>query len=72
MTAVENGVLNQPAQTDETPRVLQLRNQWKEASSKDTMALQVLQTDVSDLIFSRIAPLVWLLQKKEEKMYIDG
>lgn len=69
---MENGVLNQPAQTEETPRVLQLRNQWEEASSKDTMALQVLQTVVSDDIFSRIAPLVWLLQKKEEKRYIDG
>lgn len=69
---MENGVLNQPAQTEETPSVLQLRNQWEEASSKDMMALQVLQTVVSDDIFSRIAPLVWLLQKKEEKGYIDG
>lgn len=69
---MENGVLNQPAQTEETLRVLHLRNQWEEASSKDMMALQVLQTVVSDDIFSRIAPLVWLLQKKEEKGYIDG
>lgn len=38
-TVVENGVPTQLAQTEENPRVLQLRNQWEEASSQDMMAL---------------------------------
>lgn len=38
--------------------MLQLRNQWEEASSQDMMALQILQAVVSDKVFSRIAPSV--------------
>lgn len=35
--------------------MLQLRNQWEEASLQDMMALQILQTAVSEQIFSLIA-----------------
>lgn len=48
----------QSAQTEETLIMLQLRNQWEEASSQDMMALHILQTAVFDKVFSHIAPSV--------------
>ncbi|KAG7579135.1 Zinc finger CCHC-type [Arabidopsis thaliana x Arabidopsis arenosa] len=57
-TVVENGVSNRSAQEEQTPEALRLRNQREEETTKDLTALQILQTAVSDQIFSRIAPAV--------------
>lgn len=57
-TVVEDGVPDQPTQREETPEVIQLKSQWEEAQIHDMMALQILQTAVTDQIFSRIAPAV--------------
>lgn len=55
-TVVDEGVPERPR--GETPEVLLLRTKCEEASTQDMMALQILQTAVSDQIFSRIAPAV--------------
>ncbi|CAA7062303.1 unnamed protein product [Microthlaspi erraticum] len=55
-SVIEAGVPDRPVEGEETPAVLRLKTQWEEASTNDMMALQILQTAVSDQIFSRIAP----------------
>ncbi|XP_010507316.1 PREDICTED: uncharacterized protein LOC104783913 [Camelina sativa] len=55
-SVVEDGVPSQPMEREETPEVLRLQTKWEEATTHDMMALQILQTVVSDQIFSRIEP----------------
>ena len=54
-SVVEEGVAAPPAQVDETPETVRARSLREEAMMNDTLALQILQTAVSDHIFSRIA-----------------
>ncbi|XP_033145473.1 uncharacterized protein LOC103839411 isoform X1 [Brassica rapa] len=54
-SVVEEGVAAPPAQVDETPETARARSLREEAMMNDTLALQILQTAVSDQIFSRIA-----------------
>ncbi|XP_013626727.1 PREDICTED: uncharacterized protein LOC106332773 [Brassica oleracea var. oleracea] len=52
---VEEGVASPPALVEETPETARARSLREEAMMNDTLALQILQTAVSDHIFSRIA-----------------
>lgn len=54
-SVVEEGVGAPPAQMDETPETARARSLREEAMMNDTLTLQILQTAVSDHIFSRIA-----------------
>lgn len=54
-SVVEEGVPAEPTQTQETPETAREKSRREEAMSNDTVALQILQTAVTDQIFSRIA-----------------
>ncbi|CAA7038956.1 unnamed protein product [Microthlaspi erraticum] len=54
-SVVEEGVPVEPAAVEETPETARAKTLREEASTNDTVALQILQTAVTDQIFSRIA-----------------
>ncbi|KAL1225004.1 hypothetical protein V5N11_002783 [Cardamine amara subsp. amara] len=54
-SVVEEGVPDEPVQAEETPETAREKTLREEAMMNDTTALQILQTAVTDQIFSRIA-----------------
>ncbi|KAL0837680.1 hypothetical protein Bca101_089570 [Brassica carinata] len=54
-SVVEECVASPPAQVEETPETARERSLREDAMMNDTLALQILETTVSDHIFSQIA-----------------